>query len=135
MPAALNPAPSIPQLSALLTSLPGDFTTGVHRLAALGFRYVDVVALVERPVEHSEALAALHDLARLPNREIALATAEVVQRCVGIDMGLALGEPSPPLHSRQAAEVTRRVMSWAFGQDGSADATPHPLLSRRLQEG
>ncbi len=58
MPAALNPDPSNLRLSALLTSLPGDFTTGVHRLAALGFRYVDVVALVERPVEHSEALAA-----------------------------------------------------------------------------
>jgi len=58
MPAALNPAPPNLRLSALLTSLPGDFTAAVHRLAALGFRYVDVVGLPERPMEHTEALAA-----------------------------------------------------------------------------
>jgi hypothetical protein len=84
--------------------------------------------------EHPEAQSALRDLARLPNREIALATAQVVQRCLGIDMGLAQGEP-PPLHSRQAAEVTRRVMTWSMASDTSTDVTPHPLLSRRLQEG
>jgi hypothetical protein len=66
---------------------------------------------------HGEARAALHDLARLPNREIALATAEVVQRRLGVDLGLALGQPRPPLHSRQAADVTRRVMAWAAQQD------------------
>jgi sugar phosphate isomerase/epimerase len=58
MPAALNPAPSTLRLSALLTSLPGDFMTAVPRLAALGFRYVDIVSLADRPVEHAEALAA-----------------------------------------------------------------------------
>jgi hypothetical protein len=64
------------------------------------------------------AVAALRDLARLPNREIALATADVVQRRVGVDLGLALGEPLPPNHSRQAAEVTRRLMHWASLPDG-----------------
>lgn len=59
------------------------------------------------------ALATLHEIARLPNREIALATAEVVQRRLGVDLGLPLGQPLPPVHSRQAAEVTRRVMVWA----------------------
>jgi HEAT repeat protein len=63
--------------------------------------------------EHPEALTALRDLARLPNREIAVATAEVVQRRLGVDLGLPLGQPLPPVHSRQAAEVTRRVMGWA----------------------
>jgi HEAT repeat protein len=66
---------------------------------------------------HPDARAALHDIARLPNREIALATADVVQRRLGVDLGLATGEPRPPLHSRQAAEVTRRVMAWASQQD------------------
>jgi hypothetical protein len=67
--------------------------------------------------EHLEAVAALHDLARLPNREIALATADVVQRRLGVDLGLALGEALPAVHSRQAAEVTRRVMQWATQND------------------
>jgi HEAT repeat protein len=63
--------------------------------------------------EHPEAMTALRDLARLPNREIAVAVADVVQRRLGVDLGLPLGQPLPPVHSRQAAEVTRRVMVWA----------------------
>ena len=60
-----------------------------------------------------QAVSALRDLARLPNREIALATADVVQRRLGVDLGLGLGQPLPPVQSRQAAEITRRVMHWA----------------------
>jgi hypothetical protein len=63
--------------------------------------------------DHPAAVAALHELARLPNREIALATADVVQRRLGVDLGLSPRQPLPPIHSRQAAEVTRRVMMWA----------------------
>jgi hypothetical protein len=63
--------------------------------------------------QHAEAMAALRDIARLPNREIALSTADVIQRRLGVDLGLALGQPLPPVYSRQAAEVTRRVMMWA----------------------
>jgi hypothetical protein len=59
------------------------------------------------------AVAALREVARLPNREIALSTAEVVQRRLGLDMGLTLGEPLPAIQSRKAADVTRRVMTWA----------------------
>src|SRR5262249_15991371 len=66
--------------------------------------------------DNPDALAALRDIARLPNREIALATAEVVQRRLNVDFGLAPEGPLPPLHSRQAAEVTRRVMMWAAHQ-------------------
>lgn len=62
---------------------------------------------------HPAAIAALRDVARLPNREIALATAEIVQRRLGVDLGLALGQSLPPVQSRQAADVTRRVMAWA----------------------
>ncbi len=67
--------------------------------------------------EHPEALTALRDLARLPNREIAVAVADVVQRRLGIDLGLPVGQPLPPVQSRQAAEVTRRVMLWAAEHD------------------
>lgn len=63
------------------------------------------------------AVASLRDLARLPNREIALATADVIQRRLGIDLGLGLGQPLPPVHSRQAAEITRRAMAWATQYD------------------
>jgi hypothetical protein len=66
---------------------------------------------------HGAAAAALRDLARLPNREIALATADVIQRRLGVDLGMGLGQPLPAVHSRQAAEVTRRVMRWAVQFD------------------
>jgi HEAT repeat protein len=69
-----------------------------------------------------EAAAALHELARLPNREIALATADVVQRRLGVDLGLPRGQPPPPIHSRMAAEVARRVLAWASQQDGDEPA-------------
>src|SRR5439155_22847976 len=65
----------------------------------------------------SAALAALRDLARLPNREIALATADVIQRRLGVDLGMGMGQPLPPIHSKQAAEITRRVMHWACHND------------------
>jgi hypothetical protein len=73
---------------------------------------------------HSEALATLRDVARLPNRELALTTAAVVQRRLGVDLGLALGEALPPLHSRLAAEVTRRVMTWAMQNDVERSPVP-----------
>jgi hypothetical protein len=71
-------------------------------------------------------VAALRDLARLPNREIALATADVIQRRLGVDLGLGLGQPLPAVHSRPAAEVTRRVMRWAV----QFDAPENPEDSR-----
>jgi hypothetical protein len=63
-----------------------------------------------------EAVAALHDLARLPNREIALATAEVVQKRLGVNLGLPTNQPPPPLHTRQASEIARRLLAWAAQQ-------------------
>lgn len=62
---------------------------------------------------HSRAVQTLKDLARLPNREIALATADVVQRRLGVDLGLGIGQPLPPVQSRHAADIARRVMQWA----------------------
>src|SRR5262249_18502882 len=68
---------------------------------------------------HSRAQYTLSEIARLPNREIALATAEVVQHRLGIDLGLPIGQDLPAAHSRQAAEVTRRVMLWAEQQNST----------------
>ncbi len=76
-------------------------------------RLIAAEALLSRGGQCPEAIASLHDLARLPNREIALSTAEVVQRRLGIDMGLPRNQGLPPLHSRAAAEIARRVLAWA----------------------
>ena len=85
--------------------------------------------------DHPGARAALHDLARLPNREIALATAALVQRRLGVDLGLPAGEPLPAIHSRQAAEVTRRVLCWASAHDEvDEEAAPAPILFARAEE-
>lgn len=67
---------------------------------------------------NSEAVAALTELARLPNREMALAAAELVQRRLGVDLGIRRGQSLPPVHSRQAAEIVRNVQVWADRQDG-----------------
>ena len=61
----------------------------------------------------SSAVSGLKDLARLPNREIALGTADVVQRRLNVDLGIGLGQPLPPLNSRQAGEIIRRLLGWA----------------------
>lgn len=71
--------------------------------------------------QHPGAVTALRDVGRLPNREIGLATAQVVQRRLGVDLGLTVTGPLPSLHTRQAAEVTRRVMAWASDSDPADD--------------
>lgn len=70
---------------------------------------------------HAGAVTALKDVARMPNREIAVATADIVQRRLNIDMGLALAQPLPALNTRQAADVTRKVMQWARSGDAADD--------------
>ena len=74
-----------------------------------------------------EAVSALHELARLPNREIALATAEVVQRCLGIDLGVPRDQALPAVQSNTAADIARRVLSWANQHDVSRSVeVSHP---------
>ncbi len=80
---------------------------------------------------HAAAVATLRDLARLPNREMALTTADVIQRRLGVDLGLGLGQPLPPVHSRQAAEVTRRVMRWAMQFDAQEDVEDSRVVPQR----
>lgn len=76
------------------------------------------------------ATTTLRELARLPNREIALATADVIQRRLGVDMGLGLGQPLPVVQSRQAAEIARRVMHWATQYDQEEEELEDSHLMR-----
>ncbi len=82
--------------------------------------------------EAPEAITALRDLARLPNREIALATADVVQRRLHVDMGLVPGQPLPPVHSRQATMIGRRVKAWANHEE-MLGLEPPPLAVSRIE--
>jgi hypothetical protein len=68
---------------------------------------------------------ALREVARKPNREIALNVAQIVQRRLGVDLGIDLHHVPAP-HSRRAAEITRRVMDWAAEADQRA-AAPRPV--------
>ncbi len=82
---------------------------------------------------HIKAISSLREIAKLPNRELALATADVIQRRLGVDMGLALGQPLPPLNSPRAVDITRRLMSWAACPDhaeNALDTTFQPNVPR-----
>ena len=76
-------------------------------------RLIAAECLLESGPGHVRAVVTLRELARLPNRELSLATADTVQRCLGVDLGLALGQPMPGLNSSRAIEVTRRLMTWS----------------------
>ena len=92
-------------------------------------RLLAIEALLADGTKSASAVAALRDLGRLPNRDIALEAADVVQRRLGVDLGLALGEPLPPTYSRQAAEVTRRLMQWALLPEGKGKKSGlHPVI-------
>jgi HEAT repeats len=60
----------------------------------------------------AKAEKALREIARRPNREIALAVGQIVQRRLGVDLGIDLHHIPAP-NSRRAAEISRRVMEWA----------------------
>jgi hypothetical protein len=92
----------------------------MNAVTPASLRLIAVEALLAKGESH-DALAALHDLARLPNREIALATADVVQRRLGADLGLVRGQPLPPIASRKAAQVARQLMIWALEQESPGD--------------
>ena len=83
-------------------------------------RLIAVEALLDKG-KSPESVATLHELARTPNREIALGVAQVVQRRLGTDLGLPRDRPLPSLHSREAAEVARRVLVWAAHQEAASE--------------
>jgi hypothetical protein len=83
---------------------------------------------------HVRAIVCLREIARLPNRELSLATASVVQRCLGVDLGLAIGQPLPPVNSPRTVEVTRRLMAWASTPDSAENVleTNFPTVRSRV---
>ena len=72
------------------------------------------------------AVEVLREAAKQPNREITLAAADLVQRFLGVDLGLTVGGQLPATNSREAAEITRRVQKWASdsGQSGGTETPP-----------
>lgn len=87
-------------LAAFATSLPGEFRAVLSQIAALGFKHVDLVAEVDRPAEHLEALA----------------DAGLLVCC------LALGRHLPEGHTLDAADVSVRRDTLALLQLQVADA-------------
>jgi hypothetical protein len=74
----------------------------------------------------SEIVLVLRDLARVPNREIALTVADVVQRCLGVELGLPRDQDLPPAQSRIAVEVVRRLLAWA-ARPAMSVSVPHAM--------
>ena len=84
-----------------------------------------------------KAVEALRDVARVPNREIAVQVAAIIQRYLRIDMGLPLGGPLPDPTSKQAAELARSVMDWASGKPvspGEHHSTRRKRLTTMLRQ-
>ena len=69
------------------------------------------------------AVEMLREAARQPNREIALAAAGMIQKYLSVDMGLPVGGDLPETNTREAAEITRKVLQWASdpGAESSAE--------------
>ena len=80
------------------------------------------------------AVNGLRDLGRLPNREIALGTADVVQRRLNVDLGIGLGAAAgglPPTNSRQATDIIRRLIAWATQGDEDMEESGAPRPGSR----
>lgn len=77
--------------------------------------------------ENADGLDVLRGLGRQQNREIALSIARILQTYLGMDMGLP-HDVELALHSKQAGEVVRKVVSWASGK--SPDKTDPPKSDR-----
>lgn len=90
-----------------------------------------ILAQEKDSILRNVAVSGLKDLARLPNREIALGAADVVQRRLGVDLGIGLGQPLPPVNSRQAGDIVRRLVAWANqGDDEDLERSGNPRSAR-----
>lgn len=78
---------------------------------------------------NDKAIETLREVALVPNREMTLQVAAIVQRCLRVDMGLPLGGPMPEPQSKLAAEIARHVMDWAAGRTPAIDSAA-PRRSR-----
>jgi hypothetical protein len=63
--------------------------------------------------EDAKAIEVLRLAARQSNREIGLVAASIIQKYLGVDLGLPVGGDLPAANSRQAAEVARHLLKWA----------------------
>lgn len=85
-------------------------------------RQMAAEVLLTRTGRHPDALTALREIARLGNRELALDTARIVQHCLNIDLGMAIGQPMPHPSSPRAADITRKLLQWAMQSEPSQNA-------------
>jgi sugar phosphate isomerase/epimerase len=99
-PALREPMCSSWPLAVFVSSLPGDFSTVLGQIAALGFTHVDLAAVVDRPVEQLEALA----------------DSGLLVSC------LALGRHLPAGHGLDAPDVGVRRATLALLQQQITDA-------------
>jgi hypothetical protein len=83
---------------------------------------------------HIQSIVCLREVGRVPNRELALSTADVVQRRLNIDMGLALNQPLPAASSSRAVEVQRRLMTWASRADHAENALDTNFAADRRRQ-
>jgi sugar phosphate isomerase/epimerase len=107
-------------ISAMLTSLPLPFEAAVRQAAALGFQFVDVVALIDRPSAHVEALADAGVLVcccpigrDLPEAQHTLDATSLADRRAAVDT-----------MKRQIADAARLGATHAYlipGRDSSSD--------------
>jgi hypothetical protein len=107
---------------------PGMLETMLDPANPSPLRLFAVEALLQRKVDE-KSIEVLRQVARQPNRELALQAAIIVQKYLHVDLGLAIGQSPPALHTRQAADVTRRVIQWAEqtpSKPPSAQAVPRP---------
>jgi sugar phosphate isomerase/epimerase len=102
----------------MLTSLPLDFPAAVQAAVALGFTHVDVVGLVERPLEQLEALAESGLLVACVSLGRALPTDLAVDA-----LSLADRRAAVELVKQQIADAARLGATCCYivpGEDGSA---------------
>jgi sugar phosphate isomerase/epimerase len=115
----MRPARGQYYLSAMLTSLPLDFESGIRELQALGFRHVDLVAIAERPSVHLEALAESGLLVSCGAIGRALP-----EGCTLEASSVALRRTAVDEMKRQIADIARLGGRYAYlvpGTDGSAE--------------
>lgn len=62
-----------------------------------------------------DGVDVMRGLARQPNRELAIQIGAILQRVLGLNVGLPLTGELPAPNSKLAADVSRKVLGWANG--------------------
>lgn len=123
---AQTPALLRVQLAKLISNqFKGDLKMMEKLLSAgnpVPLRQMAAETLLIRTGRHPEALATLREIAKLGNRELALDTARIVQHCLNVDLGIAMGQPMPHPASPRAADITRKLLQWAMQSEPSQNA-------------